>query len=355
MCCSGQCCKKSQKVADKSHKTLRKECFTNICPNTSFFYWLIMLWICLIVLSILFYGILLVEVLKLNDPETSEMIMNIVIHIINCLFTFAAILNLPVRCIRLFKLYARRNEIRVRRTVTISQFASKDTNLTAMSTEKWDEESALIFDRLSWCTQHTILQALLWNSLFQIINQVFRCIYYSYELADTYPGNIFVNAFFPLAILASLVAAMIQAVAENRFRETYLLGKKPNNCEKTIVEFWHNLWKMQTEGETALALKFDNTSTLNIHNMLVDLRARTVVSDNSCEEADRALFHEPKTTFSDFIEEGSSNSVPSGLSAIPLHTINKRRLSTSEGQTQRKENKTLKLPIRTRPPRSTSI
>lgn len=355
MCCSDQCCKKSQKVAEKGNKTLRKECFTNICPNTSFFYWLIMLWICLIVLSILFYGILLVEVLTLNDPETSDMIMNIAIHIINGLFTFAAVLNLPVRCIRLFKLYARRSEVKLRRKVTISGFASRESKLSTMSTEKWDEESALIFDRLSWCTQHTILQALLWNSLFQIINQVFRCIYYSYELADTYPGNIFVNAFFPLAILASLVAAMIQAVAENRFREEHSLGKKPNNCEKTIVEFWHNLWKMQTEGETALALQFDNTSTLNIHNMLLDLRARTVQSDDSSEEADRALYYEPKTTFSDSREVDSNKAVPSGLSAIPLYEIDQQKLTTNEDQTQRKKSKTLQLPIRTRPPRSISI
>lgn len=335
MCCSGQCCKKSQKVANKSNKTLRKECFTNICPNTSFFYWLIMIWICLIVLSIIVYGILLVEVLTLNDPETTEMIMNIVIHIINGLFTFAAVLNLPVRCVRLCKIYAKRSEIKFRRSVTVSLFASRDTKLTTMSTEKWEEESALIFDRLSWCTQHTILQALLWNSLFQIINQVFRCIYYSWELSNTHPGNIFVNAFFPLAILASLIAAMIQAVAENRFRSRYSLGKKPNNCEKTLVEFWHNLWKMQTEGEVALAQQFDNTSTLNIHNKLVDLRQRTVLTDDSSEEA----------ALSDSKEEDSNNASPGMLSAIPLYSIDEQKLRTNEGQTSRKVSKTVKLTI----------
>jgi len=312
-----QCCKKSQKVANKSNKVLHKECFTNVCPNTSFFYWLIMIWICLIVLSILVYGILLVEVLTLNDPETSEMIMNIVIHIVNGLFTFAAVFNLPVRCRRLFKLYIRKSEIKSRRRVTLTLFATRESKIRTMSTEMWDQESALIFDRLSWCTQHTILQALLWNSIFQIINQVFRCVYYSYELADTYPGNIFVNAFFPLAILTSVVASMIQAVAENRFREKHSLGKKPNNCWKTMVEFWHNLWKVQTEGKMALAQQFDTSLTLSLHNKLVDLRARTVNDEESAEE-DPDVIYWTKTSLNDPVKVNDSTAAQDELSVINL-------------------------------------
>jgi len=56
-------------------------------------------------------------------------------------------------------------------------------------------------------------------------------------LADKPPGKLYVNLFFPLAILAGIIAAMIQAVAENRFREEHSLARKPNNCRKTLVEF----------------------------------------------------------------------------------------------------------------------
>jgi len=278
--CWPTCCLKSRKAANKGNKALRKECFTNICPDTSFFYWLIMLWILLIVLSIAVYGVLLVEVLTLDDSETTEMIMNIVMHIVNGLFTFAAVLNLPVRCNRLWKLFKNRKIIKSRRKITLNLFPSGGGSIKDMSTLKWEEESRLIFDRLAWSTQHAILQALLWNSLFQIINQVFRCIYYSYELSETYPGKIYVNSFFPLAILASVIAALTQAIAENGFRKKWSLGKKENNCWKTTKEFWNNLWKVQTEGKMALAQQFTSQQTqLVIHTPFFDLRERTV--DNS--------------------------------------------------------------------------
>lgn len=285
MCfCTVQCGRKSRIVANKGYKTLRKECFTNICPNTSFFYWLIMLWIFLIVVSIGVYGVLLVEVQTFNDTETSEMIMNLVIHFVNGLFTFAAVLNLPVRLRRLFKIYKKRADIRRSRKLSVHLFPSGSPTFENQTTEAWEEESRLIFDRLAWTTQHIILQALLWNSLFQIINQVFRCVYYSYELADKHPGNIFVNIFFPLAILASVVASMIQAVAENRFREKHSLGKKPNNIKKTLVEFWHNLWKVQTEAQIALAQQFDNRSPRLIRNAFFHLKQREVDMDDEINE-----------------------------------------------------------------------
>jgi len=190
--------------------------------------------------SIGLYSVLLVEILILHDTQTSQMIMNIVINVVNGLFTFAALLNLPVRCGRLRDLYGRRTDLKdqpLSRKLTTIFFPSGDAMFISQTTEEWDKESNLIFDRLAWRTQHLILQALLWNSLFQIINQVFRCIYYSYDLADKLPGKLYVNLFFPLAILAGIIAAMIQAVAENRFREEHSLRRKPNNCKKTLVEF----------------------------------------------------------------------------------------------------------------------
>merc|ERR1719317_13842 len=155
--------------------------------------------------------------------------MNIAIQIVNALFSFAALLNLPVRCRRLCKLYKKWPEDvgdYHSRQVTIELFNTGNREFTSQSTEAWAWESELIFDRLRWSTKHIILQALLWNSLFQIINQVFRCVYYSYELTARLPGKIWVNTFFPLAILTSIVAALIQVVAENRFLRENSLRKK---------------------------------------------------------------------------------------------------------------------------------
>jgi len=200
------------------------------------------------------YGILLIRVLTLHDRKTSELVLNIVNHIINGLFTFAAMLNLPVRIVRLYHLLEERNIPFVRQMTRLMSL----TALERTSTMEMQAESQLIFDHLSWGTKHIILQALLWNSLFQIINQVFRCVYYSYEMTVELPGKIWVNTFFPLAILASIVAALIQAIAENRFRDENSLKKRQNNCKKHLVEFWYNLWKVQTEGELALARQFSN-------------------------------------------------------------------------------------------------
>jgi len=210
--------------------------------------------------------------------------MNILIQIVNGLFTFAAVYNLPVRCRRLWKLYKEKTRSGVQRRLTIELLNSGNNGFTTQSAEAWVRESELIFDRLEWSTKHVILQSLLWNSLFQIINQVFRCIYYSYQRANTYPGNIFVNVFFPLAILASVIAALTQAIAEKHFRERYSLGKKPNNFKKTLIEFWHNLWKDQTEGQKGFVEHVGNAPLEIMGTRLLYLRQYTVDPYNSQDD-----------------------------------------------------------------------
>lgn len=212
---------------------------------------------------------LLVQILTFHDARMTEMIRNILIQVINGLFTFAAILNLPVRVSRLRSFYGeseKEHEITVRQQ-TVLFCPSGDPSFTKQSTEDWEKESKYIFDRLNWSTRHLILQSLLWNSLFQIINQVFRCIYYSHELAEKLPGKIYVNLFFPLAIIAGIIAAMTQAIAENRFREKHSLGKKPNNFQETMIEFWHNLWKLQTDGKVALGALEDKRLSIGFINL----------------------------------------------------------------------------------------
>jgi len=91
------------------------------------------------------------------------------------------------------------------------------------------------------------------------------------------PGKIFVNTFFPLAIFASVVAALIQAVAENRFREENSLKKEPVGCKKHMVEFWYNLWKFQTEGEMEVARRFSHiVPGLGMNGRYINLAARVM-------------------------------------------------------------------------------
>jgi len=208
------------------------------------------------------------------------MLKNINVQITNGLFTFAAVLNLPLRLRRLKNLWkqGKWENPGVFRKITLALFPSAQPDFDTQTTEAWDRESELIFERLKWGTRHIIIQALIWNSIFQIINQVFRCIYYSAELSETYPGNVWVNVFFPLAILSSLVAALTQAMAENRFRNKHHLEKKPSDLKKTLVEFWYNIWKDQTEGQLGLANKFENKPPeWPRPGIVFDLRRRTVV------------------------------------------------------------------------------
>jgi len=219
-----------------------------MCSQSNFFYWVIVVWIFLIVVGIGIYSLLLVKILTLHDTRMSQIIMNILIQVINGLFTFAAILNLPVRVSRLRSFYGESDveDENIERKLTTSFCPSGDPSFTKQSTEDWEKESQYIFDRLDWSTRHLILQSLLWNSLFQIINQVFRCIYYSHELAEKTPGKIYVNLFFRLAILSAVIAAMTQAIAENRFREKHSLWKKPNNFKETLSLEASDEWKSRS-------------------------------------------------------------------------------------------------------------
>jgi len=228
------------------------------------------------------------------------------------LFTFAAVLNLPVRVLRLYRLYKIRNVPFVRQITDLLTF----TNMARTSTLDVTAENQLIFDHLSWNIKCVILWALLWNSLFQIINQVFRCVYYSYDMTARLPGKIWVNTFFPLAIFASVVAALIQAVAENRFREENSLKKEPTGCKKHMIEFWYNLWKVQTEGEMEVARRFSqrvpgqgiNGRYINLAARVMDdevydvyIRKHEIVSVKSCHDESlfeskqqEITFHNPK-------------------------------------------------------------
>jgi len=177
-----------------------------MCKNSTLFYFVILIWIFLVVANIILYGLLLLSIVKLKDHNTQEFWKNIFMNIICGLFTFTALANLPVRLQRFHFLWVEgrmKGSIKRRPTAVL------------------EDESIYIFDHLHWCTRQWIVQGLLWNCIFQLINQGMRCVYYDWESAAEYPGVILVNVFFPLSFLTALMASILQAIAEDRFKQQH--------------------------------------------------------------------------------------------------------------------------------------
>jgi len=185
------------------------------------------------VVNIILYGLLLLGIVILKDRETQEVYKNIFMQIICGLFTFTALANLPVRLQRFHYLYieGRRKGSVVRRPTAVLGI-----------------ESIYIFDHLHWCTRQWIIQGLLWNCIFQLINQGMRCVYYDWRSASEYPGVVLVNVFFPLSFLMAFMAALLQAIAEDRFKQLNKIETETN----WLMELWHKLCKVQTEAYLGL-------------------------------------------------------------------------------------------------------
>jgi len=217
----------------KGAAVIRKECFTDMFKNSTFFYFVILIWIFLVVVNIILYGLLLLGIVILKDRETQEVYKNIFMQIICGLFTFTALANLPVRLQRFHYLYieGRRKGSVVRRPTAVLGI-----------------ESIYIFDHLHWCTRQWIIQGLLWNCIFQLINQGMRCVYYDWRSASEYPGVVLVNVFFPLSFLMAFMAALLQAIAEDRFKQLNKIETETN----WLMELWHKLCKVQTEAYLGL-------------------------------------------------------------------------------------------------------
>jgi len=248
----------------KGAAVIRKECFTDMFKNSTLFYFVILIWIFLVVVNIIFYGLLLLSIVKLKDHTTQEFYKNIFMQVICGLFTFTALANLPVRLKRFHFLWieGRMKGLIVRRPTAVLE-----------------DESIYVFDHLHWCTRQWIIQGLLWNCIFQLINQGMRCVYYDWESASEYPGVILVNVFFPLSFLMALMASILQAIAEDRFKQQHKIVTETN----WLRELWHKLWKVQTEGY--LVLTDDCEDRVNLPAGLVkqidNLKERRIIPPNA--------------------------------------------------------------------------
>jgi len=77
-----------------------------------------------------------------------------------------------------------------------------------------------------------ILLFLILNCVTQYFNQVTRIIYYSYDLQNTSPGNIWTNVFFVSSMLCALIAGVWQQCEESALRKAY-----PDKFEPGFSEY----------------------------------------------------------------------------------------------------------------------
>jgi len=192
----------------------------------------LVVWIILVVIDGAIFFMLLVRMIVLDTEELQQTWLNNTIQLLCALFTYTALINFPPRMRRLVRLYGDRCE----------NIGNREIRGISTSTN--------IFDYLSWQRQHFIVQNLVWNCLFQFVNQVTRIVYWSVELATTFPGTVWVNLFFALSMICAFIAALCEALGARTLRKN---DQGPvEEVEDAVIlflkNFWKKLWGVQSEG-----------------------------------------------------------------------------------------------------------
>jgi hypothetical protein len=104
-----------------------------------------------------------------------------------------------------------------------------------------DEERSLLqesydpasFYHVGWTNRLLITSLLLTSALAQFANQVFHCIYNTYEEAMNWPGNLWDNLFFLISLSTMLIGIIVEAYCDSAVRE----GKSfPQTATYMILE-----------------------------------------------------------------------------------------------------------------------
>lgn len=123
-----------------------------------------------------------------TDCNPRNDIYNISVQILNGLFTYMATVSMPWRCTNWMHTvgwscpHRRKND--------------PGFDLYGLPTRS-------LWFHLPLRQRGLILFVLIWNCLFQYINQAMRIVYWSYDLQATHPGNIHTNVFFAASFLAA--------------------------------------------------------------------------------------------------------------------------------------------------------
>lgn len=207
------------------------EGFTDVMEWNCWTYTLVV-WIILVVVDGAIFFMLLVRMIVLDTEEAQQTWLNNTIQLLCALFTYTALINLPPRIRRLVRLYGDRCENVGKREIRGSSVSKN------------------IFEYISWNRRHLIIQNLVWNCLFQILNQAMRIEYWSVELSTTWPGTLWVNIFFGASMLCALVAALLETLSARTLRKRNQgpIEEDENAIVVFLKSFWNKLWGVQSEG-----------------------------------------------------------------------------------------------------------
>ena len=141
---------------------------------------------------------------------------NFSIQLLNVLFTYLATISLPWRLSNAIHLFNgpgmgwRNNR-------------SSDAGL-----DLYGQPTDKIWYHISQTRRRVIVFFLILNSLTQYANQITRIIFYSYELQNVYPGNLWTNVFFATSMICAAVGGFLQLHAEMKLRDLHPLRFPPS-------------------------------------------------------------------------------------------------------------------------------
>jgi hypothetical protein len=169
---------------------------------------LVIVWLILVVVDGAFFFLLLVGWLSLGSTNLNNKWMNLSIQVLNVLFTYISVYNLPgrVQCFR------------------------------KLLNNKWERTRDMddIFNHLTWKQRVGIIVLLLLNCMTQFVNQGFRCAYYSFELSTEHVWE--VNTFFALSFGTAIWAAIWEGLEERKLRHSGKYTGPPDALHEFIGE-----------------------------------------------------------------------------------------------------------------------
>ena len=172
---------------------------------------LAILWILLVVIVGAIFFFFMVDAIPLDHEEKEEKWLNYSIQALNVLFTYAAVTNQPKRL---------RDFIRLLRMPRHCIGVDWEGNV-----------SNHIFDYVPYKHRMFVVVNLNLNCIFQFVNQSFRAVYFTPELANEHVLE--VNLFFALSFLCAFVAPIYQYRMEQRVRKE---GRAPPGQELDPIQ-----------------------------------------------------------------------------------------------------------------------
>jgi len=163
--------------------------------DTTFWVRMLILWIILVVIDGAIWFMMIVSWIDLGDKDSNHTAMNISVHVLCGLFTYACIYNFPQRYHGL-----------------------------RLLCDKEAETNRDMRHRFHWIPhrdRYYIMLLLVLNCVFQFINQFFRCYYWEYTTSNRFPGTLFVNLFFVLSFAAAAWAGAWQLMEERKVYKTH--------------------------------------------------------------------------------------------------------------------------------------